>query len=186
MYVENFGYLNLPNLKIQLNFSIVPPTLQPFSFGEKALNSGQSVLQPCSVIEGDHPLKLSWLYNGEIILPHMGISVINIGELSAILNIASVSDVHAGHYTCVAENIAGKTTHTSDLIINGTFIVNFYFYFSASENYFFFYYLFQFKLLLNFPSHFLLFDFYYPIDNIKIFSKVFSNTLSVSFFYNLN
>ncbi|KPI92824.1 Down syndrome cell adhesion molecule-like protein CG42256 [Papilio xuthus] len=96
---------------------IVPPVVQPFSFGE-VMNSGQVVTAPCSVIEGDHPLRLRWLFDGEPIKPRSGITGFNIGERSAILSINSVTHEHAGNYTCVAENEAGFHSHTSTLIIN--------------------------------------------------------------------
>lgn len=102
-----------------LAFCSVPPVVQPFSFGEVAMNSGQVVTEPCSVIEGDHPLQLRWLFNDEPIKPRSGVTVFNIGERSAILSIGSVSHTHAGNYTCVAENQAGIHSHTSTLIING-------------------------------------------------------------------
>ncbi|CAK1600970.1 unnamed protein product [Parnassius mnemosyne] len=82
------------------------------------MNSGQVVTTPCSVIEGDHPLHLRWLFDDEPIKPRSGVTVFNIGERSAILSIGSVSDKHAGNYTCVAENEAGTHSHTSTLIIN--------------------------------------------------------------------
>ncbi|KAI8422223.1 hypothetical protein MSG28_006118 [Choristoneura fumiferana] len=96
----------------------VPPVVQPFSFGEVAMNSGQVVTVPCSVIEGDHPLQLRWLFDDEPIKPRSGATVFNIGERSAILSIGSVSHKHAGNYTCIAENEAGIRSHSSILIIN--------------------------------------------------------------------
>lgn len=102
-----------------LAFCSVPPVVQPFTFGDVAMNSGQVVTTPCSVIEGDHPLQLRWLFDGEPIKPRSGATVFNIGERSAILSIASVSHNHAGNYTCVAENEAGTDSHTATLIING-------------------------------------------------------------------
>ncbi|KAJ2950045.1 hypothetical protein O0L34_g11384 [Tuta absoluta] len=82
------------------------------------MNSGQVVTTPCSVIEGDHPLKLRWLFDNEPIKPRSGVTVFHIGERSAILSIGSVAHNHAGNYTCVAENQAGTDSHTSALIIN--------------------------------------------------------------------
>ncbi|CAF4862530.1 unnamed protein product [Pieris macdunnoughi] len=96
----------------------VPPVVQPFSFGEVALNSGQVVTAACSVIEGDHPLHLRWLFDNEPIKPRSGVTVFNIGERSAILSIGAVAHSHAGNYTCVAENEAGFDSHSSTLIIN--------------------------------------------------------------------
>lgn len=86
------------------------------------MNSGQVVTTPCSVVEGDHPLRLQWLFDGEAIKPRSGVTVFNIGERSAILSIGSVSHAHAGNYTCIAENEAGSDSHTSALIINGTYV----------------------------------------------------------------
>lgn len=100
-------------------FCLVPPVVQPFSFGEVAMNSGQVVTVPCSVVEGDHPLQLRWLFDGEPIKPRSGVTVFNIGERSAILSIPSVAHNHAGNYTCTTENAAGSDSHSSMLIING-------------------------------------------------------------------
>lgn len=83
------------------------------------MNSGQVVTAACSVIEGDHPLHLKWLFDDEPIKPRSGVTVFNIGERSAILSIGSVAHSHAGNYTCLAENDAGTHSHTSALIING-------------------------------------------------------------------
>lgn len=83
------------------------------------MNSGQVVTAACSVIEGDHPLQLRWLFDNEPIKPRSGVTVFNIGERSAILSIGSVMHSHAGNYTCIAENEAGMHSHTSSLIING-------------------------------------------------------------------
>lgn len=107
-----------------LAFSLVPPVVQPFSFGEVAMNSGQVITAPCSVIEGDHPLQLTWLFNDEPVKPRSGITVFQIGERSAILSIGSVTHAHAGNYTCVAKNDAGTNFHTSTLNINGAYILN--------------------------------------------------------------
>ncbi|CAH0714436.1 unnamed protein product, partial [Brenthis ino] len=96
----------------------VPPVVQPFTFGEVAMNSGQVVTAACSVIEGDHPLQLRWLFDDEPIKPRSGVTVFNIGERSAILSIGSVMHNHAGNYTCVAENEAGIHSHTAILFIN--------------------------------------------------------------------
>ncbi|GBP44660.1 Hemicentin-2 [Eumeta japonica] len=96
----------------------VSPVVQPFSFGEVALNAGQVVTTPCSVVEGDHPLQLQWLFNNEPIKPRSGVTVFNIGDRSVILSIPSVTHDHAGVYTCLAKNNAGVDSHSSVLIIN--------------------------------------------------------------------
>ncbi|EZA61107.1 Down syndrome cell adhesion molecule-like protein [Ooceraea biroi] len=96
----------------------VIPKLLPFSFGEEPLNSGQVVTVPCAVVEGDPPLKLRWTLNGHAISPHSGISIVDLGGRGAILSIGSVQATHAGTYTCVAENLAGRHELSADLIVN--------------------------------------------------------------------
>lgn len=74
---------------------------------------------PCAVTEGDPPLKLRWILNGHTISPHSGISVLDLGGRGAILSIGSVQATHAGTYTCIAENSAGRHELSADLIVNG-------------------------------------------------------------------
>ncbi|XP_035731508.1 Down syndrome cell adhesion molecule-like protein Dscam2 isoform X35 [Vespa mandarinia] len=109
------GYSARGTLEVQV---MVIPKLLPFSFGEEPLNSGQVVTVPCAVVEGDQPLKLRWTLNGHEISPHSGISVLDLGGRGAILSIGSVLETHAGTYTCIAENHAGRHELSSDLIVN--------------------------------------------------------------------
>lgn len=102
-------------------FLPVIPKLLPFVFGEAPLNSGQVVTVPCAVIEGDPPLKLRWTLNGHAISPHSGISIVDLGGRGAILSIGSVQATHAGTYTCIAENLAGRHELSADLIVNGAY-----------------------------------------------------------------
>jgi hypothetical protein len=105
---------------ISFSFSLpVIPKLLPFTFGEVPLNSGQVVTVPCAVVEGDPPLKLRWTLNGHAISPHSGISIVDLGGRGAILSIGSVQATHAGTYTCIAENLAGRHELSADLIVNG-------------------------------------------------------------------
>jgi len=73
------------------------------------------------VVEGDQPLQLRWTLNGHAILPHSGISIVDLGGRGAILSIGSVQATHAGTYTCVAENLAGRHELSADLIVNGAY-----------------------------------------------------------------
>ncbi|KAI4496436.1 hypothetical protein M0804_000246 [Polistes exclamans] len=102
----------------KLDVNVIPKLL-PFVFGEEPLNSGQVVTVPCAVIEGDQPLKLRWTLNGHEISPHSGISVLDLGGRGVILSIGSVQAAHAGTYTCIAENLAGRHELSDDLIVNG-------------------------------------------------------------------
>ncbi|XP_043509542.1 Down syndrome cell adhesion molecule-like protein Dscam2 isoform X13 [Frieseomelitta varia] len=109
------GYSARGTLEVQV---MVIPKLLPFTFGEKPLNSGQVVTVPCAVVEGDQPLKLRWTLNGHAISPHSGISIVDLGGRGAILSIGSVQATHAGTYTCIAENLAGRHELSADLIVN--------------------------------------------------------------------
>ncbi|XP_043494311.1 Down syndrome cell adhesion molecule-like protein Dscam2 isoform X38 [Polistes fuscatus] len=109
------GYSARGTLEVQV---MVIPKLLPFVFGEEPLNSGQVVTVPCAVIEGDQPLKLRWTLNGHEISPHSGISVLDLGGRGVILSIGSVQAAHAGTYTCIAENLAGRHELSDDLIVN--------------------------------------------------------------------
>ncbi|XP_032672558.1 Down syndrome cell adhesion molecule-like protein Dscam2 isoform X11 [Odontomachus brunneus] len=109
------GYSARGTLEVQV---MVIPKLLPFSFGEEPLNSGQVVTVPCAVVEGDAPLKLRWTLNGHAISPHFGISIVDLGGRGAILSIGSVQATHAGTYTCIAENLAGRHELSADLIVN--------------------------------------------------------------------
>lgn len=97
----------------------VMPKLLPFSFGDEPMNSGQVVTVPCAVVEGDMPLKLRWTLNGHAIMPHIGISILDLGGRGAILSIGSVQAAHAGTYTCIAENFAGRHELSAAMIVNG-------------------------------------------------------------------
>ncbi|XP_046417327.1 Down syndrome cell adhesion molecule-like protein Dscam2 isoform X7 [Neodiprion lecontei] len=109
------GYSARGTLEVQV---MVIPRLLPFTFGDKPLNSGQVVTVPCAVIEGDQPLKLRWTLNGHSISPHSGVSILDLGGRGAILSIGSVQATHAGSYTCIAENFAGRHELSADLIVN--------------------------------------------------------------------
>ena len=52
----------------------------------------------------------------------MGVSTYQMGQKSSILSIDSVAAMHAGNYTCVAENAAGSSNYTAQLIVNGSLL----------------------------------------------------------------
>lgn len=101
-----------------MNFP-VPPQLLAFSFGDKPLNPEQAVTVPCAIVDGDNPMKLLWLLDGQPINPDIGVSVVNLGARTAILTISALQALHAGNYTCLAENKAGKDHYSAQLVVNG-------------------------------------------------------------------
>lgn len=103
---------------IQLNIS-VPPNILPFTFGEKPTNVGEYLQAACTVNYGDLPLTITWTFNGHIISQRNNDYVMTNSKRSSILIIESVDAKHAGSYTCVGENRAGRNTHSTDLVVYG-------------------------------------------------------------------
>lgn len=95
------------------------PQIQPFSFGEKPLFLGESATVQCSINSGDLPIRFSWFLNGKPVEDVNGFSLGSFGKKTSVLGIESVSEEHAGQYTCVASNRAGQITSTTELIVQG-------------------------------------------------------------------
>lgn len=97
------------------------PQIGSISFGEEPLNAGDATSLTCSVIKGDSPLEITWMFNNEP-LPSsdLGVIVTETGKRTKQLTIDFVSARHAGEYTCVASNIAGSTSRSATLTVNGT------------------------------------------------------------------
>lgn len=97
----------------------VPPKIAPFSFGDEAMNSGDTVSVQCTISGGDLPAEVTWMMDGRPLEPHLEILTEKRGKRINILMIDSVSDKHAGNYTCFVENSAGSTQHSAELIVIG-------------------------------------------------------------------
>lgn len=96
----------------------VTPQITPFTFGDESINSGETVSIQCTISKGDQPLKLNWLLNGKDVQGAYGITVMTMKRFST-LNIDSVQAEHRGQYTCIATNLAGETSHSAYLNVNG-------------------------------------------------------------------
>ena len=102
---------------------LVAPQIAPFSFGQEPVNAGDMASVQCAVSKGDTPLAISWLFeNSPIDRSRTDILMLDIGKQAKQLMIESVKAKHAGTYTCVAENLAGSTTRSALLAVNGTSI----------------------------------------------------------------
>lgn len=73
----------------------------------------------CFVSKGDLPLKISWSFHGEELSSHMGMSTSRMGDRTSFLTIDSLMAAHSGNYTCSAENAAGSTSYTVNLLVSG-------------------------------------------------------------------
>ena len=96
-----------------------PPEIVPFSFGEKTINQGEFAQLSCVVRKGDQPLSITWSLKGDTINSDPTLTTTMLGTQLSMLVISSVDYTHSGVYTCRAENPAGVTTHSAELLVNG-------------------------------------------------------------------
>lgn len=104
-------------------YGLVPPRVTPFVFEDSPINSGDYASVQCTVPKGDLPIKITWKLNGDNIENHPEISISKNGRRGSALTIESISHSLAGNYTCSAENKAGISEHTANLLVNGYFII---------------------------------------------------------------
>lgn len=72
------------------------------------------------VVKGDAPVNITWMLNGRPVQNTQGVSVIKMAAKASGLTIESVASLHRGTFTCYAENAAGHTNHSAELVVNGT------------------------------------------------------------------
>lgn len=91
------------------------------TIGDEPANWGEQVSATCNVLKGDNPIEIQWTLNGEAITPtsHPDISISTNGKKISFLVIDSVSAHHAGEYTCIATNLAGSSSRSAILAVNG-------------------------------------------------------------------
>ncbi|XP_050520769.1 cell adhesion molecule Dscam2 isoform X20 [Daktulosphaira vitifoliae] len=109
------GHTAKGNLEVQV---MVLPKIIPFSFGNDPVNAGETVQLSCSVSKGDKPMSITWNFYGEELSSHMGVITQMFGDTTNFLSIPSVGPSNQGNYTCLAKNLAGVDTFTSQLTVN--------------------------------------------------------------------
>lgn len=113
--------VEIPNDTLYFPFFSVAPQIGTFSFGDEPLNAGDATSLTCSVIKGDAPLEITWMFNSEPLDSTLHeVTVSETGKRTKQLTIDSVTATHAGEYTCIASNIAGSTSRSAVLVVNGT------------------------------------------------------------------
>lgn len=117
-----------------LSLPVVGPKLAHFDFGEQPANFGDSISVVCSILSGDLPIDIEWLFNDYPINSYSGINVIKGGKKSSMLTIDSIIGRHAGNYTCSAKNAAASVSQFSELIVNGDFFKCFLIFFVVLFN----------------------------------------------------
>ncbi|CAA9996842.1 unnamed protein product, partial [Nesidiocoris tenuis] len=99
--------------------------MSPFTFGEDPFEENEFVTVVCSVIKGDLPITIGWLFNNKTVSASDEISISQTGKRTSNLAIDSVKGHHAGTYSCIGRNDAGYDIHSSELIVNGLSDVKF-------------------------------------------------------------
>lgn len=103
---------------VHINFP-VSPQISHFDSGDDSINAGDPVSLTCNVHKGDIPVDITWFLNDKPIGHINDITIVKGGKRISNLNIDSVKAEHAGVYTCVAQNLAGKTSYSAHLNVNG-------------------------------------------------------------------
>ena len=96
-----------------------PPELTPMSFGKEISNEGDYGMLTCSVIRGDSPFSFTWSLHGDVIHTEPGLTTNQMGGRVSMLSIDSIGHRHSGKYTCTVSNIAGQTSESTLLKVNG-------------------------------------------------------------------
>lgn len=95
--------------------------IEPFAF-KTDLAENMRTRTVCGVSQGDLPLRLTWLKDGESLLPSLAINISNLDQYTSILSITSLSQIHSGNYTCVASNQADEVKFTAMLQVKGNVV----------------------------------------------------------------
>lgn len=97
----------------------VLPHITPFAFDGGPAQTGQYSTLTCTVQTGDGPLNFTWLLNGIELKDSFDVAISTVGKRTSFLTIESVQAIHAGVYTCQAENKAGISQYSTELKVNG-------------------------------------------------------------------
>ena len=95
------------------------PEIVPFSFGFDTIDQGKFAQLTCVISSGDMPISITWSLKGELVSSGPTLTTTMLGTQASMLVISSVDYQHSGIYTCRAENIAGISTYSAELKVNG-------------------------------------------------------------------
>lgn len=96
------------------------PKIQPFSFGTDPFYLGDSTTIQCGISTGDLPLNFFWYLNKRPVSDIPGVKVGLFGKKTSVLSIDSLTENHAGNYTCLVQNPVGNSSHDAKLSVKGT------------------------------------------------------------------
>lgn len=92
--------------------------MNPFTFPED-LTQGKRAGAACIVSDGDLPIRIAWLKDGQPLAPSLKASVSAANDYTSFLSFTSVDQTHSGNYTCVATNPAAASNYTAPMVVQG-------------------------------------------------------------------
>lgn len=83
------------------------------------LQRGMRIHLTCIITNGDFPMAIHWLKDGNSIPHGQGVTEKTLDDYSSTLSFSSLTVRHSGNYTCEASNAAAVTKYTVPIIVNG-------------------------------------------------------------------
>lgn len=69
------------------------------------------------------PITFKWFLNENPIGDDLGINIGSFGKKTSVISIETLSEKHAGNYTCLTQNRAGFSSYFAELIVKGIIIL---------------------------------------------------------------
>lgn len=112
------------NIRVSFALSTVPPRIEQFSFREN-MSEGMRTRVVCGVYEGDQPLTLTWLREGQPLqlTGQPGTQVMDIDHFSSVLTLGPLTQELSGRYACRAANGAAVVQASAELVVNGKVVL---------------------------------------------------------------
>ncbi|XP_064480165.1 cell adhesion molecule Dscam1-like isoform X2 [Ornithodoros turicata] len=93
------------------------PQITPFSF-QANLHEGVRAGVTCLVHAGDPPIRIEWLWNGQVLRRGPDVSVMSPeGGFVSTLTLQRLSSKHNGNYTCRATNQYASASYSAQLLV---------------------------------------------------------------------
>ena len=99
-------------------FFPVPPRLAPVMIS-KGTRAGMRAQITCLVQEGDLPITIFWLKDGQRLNTNSVLHISQLNDFSSVLVIERATADHSGNYTCAASNSARTSFSSASLNVTG-------------------------------------------------------------------